>query len=94
MNGLPECDEFFEMRSRGIQDLSYIGPFGGSGSNRICSIREGDIAIGAKIDNSLRFARKAVNVPWRMVIGVGDELDSIESQRAHGLNNPSRMGLR
>lgn len=82
------------MRSRGIQDLSYIGPFGGSGSNRICSIGESNIAIGAKIDEGLRFTRKAVNVARRMVVGVDDELDSIESQRAHGLNNPSRMGLR
>jgi hypothetical protein len=94
MNGLPECDEFFEMRSRGIQDLSYIGPFGADGPDSIHSIGQGDIAISVKIDDGLHFARKAVNMAWRMVVRVGDELDSIESQRAHGLNNPSRMGLR
>ncbi|MGA9983833.1 MAG: hypothetical protein WBP95_10205, partial [Acidobacteriaceae bacterium] len=62
MNGLPECDEFFEMESRRIQNLSYIRPFGGRGSNGIFPIPKSNIAIGAKIDDGLRFAGKAMNV--------------------------------
>jgi len=82
------------MRSRGIQDLSYIGPFGVGGPDSILSIGQGDIAISAKIDDGLHFACKTVNMARRMVVGVDDELNGIEGQRAHGLNNPSRMGLR
>jgi hypothetical protein len=92
MNPLPQRHQFFEIKSRTVQNPAHIRPVRVRWTNRIHPIAQGHISIGAQIDNRFRFAHKPVNVPRRMVVGIHNKANAIEGTRSHGFKNPSRMG--
>jgi hypothetical protein len=83
MDGLPQGDELLEMGRRRIENFSNIRPFRVCGPDMIGSISKRDVVIGSQINDGLGFGEKAVNVPRRMVVGISNESDAIEGQRAH-----------
>jgi hypothetical protein len=80
---LPKSYQFVKIPCGHRQDVTHIRLTPATRPDRVTSIGERDIAIGAKINDYLNLGVEAMHVPRRVVHRVGSEADAVNAERTH-----------